>query len=185
MQTHIQTDKVVYRPNDVMFIEVFTFDAFSKKPLDAEAWAWNTITVEILDGTDNIVHSESTSEMSYSTFAVSYKVPEDAPGGEYLIRTAGYNFPCSNKIVRVRDYDRQQLVVQTEFDRDTYYPGETVTGTIIVTPADGNPFRSPPTINYDIYFGDEAIPVEVKGAKLNVKTNSYAFSFKVPERTDL
>lgn len=37
-QAHIQTDKVVYRPLDVMFVEIFVFDAFSKKPIEPAQW---------------------------------------------------------------------------------------------------------------------------------------------------
>lgn len=184
-QAHIQTDKVVYRPLDVMFIEVFVLDAFSKKPLEASQWPSTNVGLEIVDGTDNVVHSESTAEMSVSTIAFSYKLPEDAPGGEYMIKIAGYNVPCVNKIVRVRDYDRQQLVIQTEWDRDTYFPEETVTGTIKVTPADGYAFKSAPSIDYSIGFGDFGIPVEKKGEKLDIKTNEYRISFKVPEFTDV
>jgi hypothetical protein len=33
LQTHIFTDKVVYRPNDVIFIEVVVLDAFNKTPI--------------------------------------------------------------------------------------------------------------------------------------------------------
>lgn len=33
MDAHIYTDKVIYRPNDVMFIEVYLVDAFNKTPV--------------------------------------------------------------------------------------------------------------------------------------------------------
>jgi uncharacterized protein YfaS (alpha-2-macroglobulin family) len=33
LQTHIFTDKVVYRPNDVIFIEVLVLDSFNKTPI--------------------------------------------------------------------------------------------------------------------------------------------------------
>jgi hypothetical protein len=33
LQTHIFTDKIVYRPNDMMFVEVVMLDAFSKTPV--------------------------------------------------------------------------------------------------------------------------------------------------------
>lgn len=168
-----------------MFIEVFVFDAFTKAPLPTENWAWTTAAVAVNDGTDNEVFSESTASMSASSFAVTYKLPEDAPGGEYMIKVAGYDIPCVNKIVRVRDYDRQQLVVTTEWDRDSYFPEETVTGTISVAPSDGYAFKEAPSIDYSIEFGDQTIPVSVKGAKLKIPENEYRVSFKVPERADV
>jgi len=132
-----------------------------------------------------VVHSESTAEMSSSTVAFSYKLEESAPGGEYMIKIAGYAVPCVNSIIRVRDYDRQQLVIQTEWDRETYFPMETVTGTIKVTPADGNAFTTAPSIDYSIDFGSFGIPVEKQGEKLDITTNEYRISFQVPEFTDI
>jgi len=184
-QAHIQTDKVVYRPLDVMFIEVFVVDAFTKKPLTAEQWTWTSISLDVMDGTDTLVHSDSTATMSASSYAFTYKLPEDAPGGEYLIKTSGRSVACSTRLVRVRDYDRQQLVVQTEWDRDSYFPEETVFGTITVTPSDGYKFETAPTIDYSLDFGDLSIPVEVTGKKLDIDTNSYRVSFEVPPETDL
>jgi len=32
-EAHISTDKVIYRPNDVIFTEVLVVDAFSKVPI--------------------------------------------------------------------------------------------------------------------------------------------------------
>jgi uncharacterized protein YfaS (alpha-2-macroglobulin family) len=33
LDAHMFTDKVIYRPNDVMFIEVLVVDAFDKTPI--------------------------------------------------------------------------------------------------------------------------------------------------------
>lgn len=123
--------------------------------------------------------------MSESTFAYTYKVPQEASGGEYQIRLSGYSVPCANKIVRVRDYDRQNLVITTEWDRDTYFPGDLVTGTVVVQPSDGNAFSKSPTVDYNIDFGDYAIPVSEKDKKVSTETNSLRISFKVPETTDV
>ena len=32
-ESHISTDKVIYRPNDVVFIEAYVVDAFNKTPI--------------------------------------------------------------------------------------------------------------------------------------------------------
>jgi uncharacterized protein YfaS (alpha-2-macroglobulin family) len=142
-------------------------------------WTGTNIALTINDGTDTEVFSESTVQMETSSFAYTYKVPEDASGGEYLIKLAGYNVPCTSKITRVRDYDRQQLVIQTEWDRDTYFPEDMVSGTIYVKAADGYPFTKAPSIEYSIGFGDYAIPVSKSGEKLNIENgvNTYRIAF--------
>jgi len=33
LESYINTDKVIYKPNDVMFIEVLVLDAFNKTPI--------------------------------------------------------------------------------------------------------------------------------------------------------
>lgn len=130
------------------------------------------------------VFSDSTNKMSSSVFSYTYKVPADAPGGEYRIQIGGRNIPCNFKAIRIRDYDRQELVVTTEWDRDTYYPGDLVTGTIAVKAADGNAFDKAPTISYKIDFGDFAVPLSESG-KLDLATSTYRISFNVPETTDV
>ena len=56
LEAHISTDKVIYRPNDVIFIEAYIIDAFTKTPIglnDTEGYYKNFyFYAEIYDPTD-------------------------------------------------------------------------------------------------------------------------------------
>jgi uncharacterized protein YfaS (alpha-2-macroglobulin family) len=93
MEAHIYTDKVIYRPNDVMFIEVYLVDAFNKTPVSLNPTDPNFqnlwINLEIIDPMDNVIKSDNV-EARNSTAVFSFKVPESASGGEYTVRAFNY-----------------------------------------------------------------------------------------------
>ena len=81
---HIQTDKPVYKGNDVMFIEVYFVDPITKKPLLRE----NTFeaNLKIFDSFDQEVFSSSENAKSTNgTIVFTYKVPQQIVGGIYQI----------------------------------------------------------------------------------------------------
>jgi len=54
---HIQTDKPVYKPSDVIFIQAYLIDPLSKKPCDDSFCLYATL--EIYDGQDSIIYSQA------------------------------------------------------------------------------------------------------------------------------
>jgi len=78
VEGHITTDKVVYRPNDVIFIEVLIIDAFKKTPVALNAldnyFNNNYITMDVYDPTDSKVYTTFT-QVQNSTVSFTYKVP--------------------------------------------------------------------------------------------------------------
>ena len=62
MEGHIYTDKPIYRPGDVMFIEVYVVDAFNKTPiglLPTSQFFQNLyISLELKDPLDATIHSD-------------------------------------------------------------------------------------------------------------------------------
>ena len=102
-------DKVIYRPNDVMFIQAYIVDVFNKTPIGlnkTEQYFYNYyFNLEVYDPTENKIYSSNT-QVKNSTVSFTYKIPNDAAGGEYLIKLYNYNTPCVKKLFRVRDYDR-------------------------------------------------------------------------------
>lgn len=78
------TDKVLYKPNDVMFIEVLLFDAFNYTLiLDSEITQFfeqMEFYLEIHDPSDNIIYNSTT--MAYnSSVGFTFKVPSEINGG--------------------------------------------------------------------------------------------------------
>lgn len=81
--------------------------------------------LEIYGPSGQLLH-ESQTEIEDSTVSFTYKLPSDAPGGEYIIKLFNSNTPTIKKLIRVRDYDRDQLVTVATTSRDSYFPGDTV-----------------------------------------------------------
>jgi len=88
---HITTDKPVYKPLDVMFIEVFVIDPTTKAPTVMKSQRWNyetrkmmlmeyepTASFEILDGNDeNILESKwQNIKRKDGTIVFTYKIPK-------------------------------------------------------------------------------------------------------------
>lgn len=109
LEAHITTDKVIYRPNDVIFIEAYIVDAFNKTPIGLNSTDKFFInlyySIEIYDPTDSQIFSSNT-QAENSTVSFTFKIPSEAAGGEYLIKLYNYNTPCVKKLFRVRNYDR-------------------------------------------------------------------------------
>jgi len=86
LESYINTDKVIYKPNDVMFIEVFVLDAFNKTPVgldQTDSFYSNFLfQLEIYDPSDNKVFNTQ-AELVNSTISFTWKIPADASGGEY------------------------------------------------------------------------------------------------------
>ncbi len=69
-------------------------------------------------------------------------MPSDVVGGEYTIKANSYQIPETVKLIRIRDYPRDQLLVKTDLTFESYRPGDTVTGTIKVEQPNGEGFES-------------------------------------------
>jgi len=93
LESYINTDKVIYKPNDVMFIEVLVLDAFNKTPIGldpSDSYFSNFMfQMEIYDPSDNKVY-DTQAELVNSTIGFTYKIPSDASGGEYKIKAYNY-----------------------------------------------------------------------------------------------
>jgi len=86
------------------------------------------------------------------------------------------------KKVRVRDYDRQQLVINTKLNKDSYYPGESVTADLTVQRADGAPLEAGSSFSYQVNFGSSSASEE--GKVLTGEGKSF-FKFQIPTDASL
>jgi uncharacterized protein YfaS (alpha-2-macroglobulin family) len=85
----LSTDKEIYRNLDVMFIEGLVFDAFEKTPIFPEIGDEVLITFHLFDPNDQQVYEWTDNAVIDSTVTFTYKVPIDAPGGQYTITLSG------------------------------------------------------------------------------------------------
>jgi len=108
-RTHVATDKPVYKPGDVVFIEVFAFDALTKAPLtevvverklwsgDKAGWAWQkehhpaNASVTVFDSAQNQVFKSESVQGQNGTFAFTWKLAADQAGGDYYVQALKAN----------------------------------------------------------------------------------------------
>lgn len=130
LETHVFTDKVVYRPNDVIFAEVLVVDAFNKTPVGTSALDFYSysLTFQLQDPSGTEIYT-SYGYIQNGTAAFTYKILPDVVAGEYIINVGNsYQVAPASKLVRIMDTARQQLLVATTLPYESYNPGDTVTG---------------------------------------------------------
>ena len=128
MLAHIQTDKPVYKSNDVMFVEVYLVDPITKKPLLNQRI--NAI-LKIKDSFDEVIFTSQTVTSESGTLVFTYKVPEEASGGIYKIEVSdsqryySIGFTKSMRKFRVDPslVEKPELFVTADFDKENYFPG--------------------------------------------------------------
>jgi uncharacterized protein YfaS (alpha-2-macroglobulin family) len=148
---------VVYRPNDIIFIEVLVLNAFNKTPTVfdlSDIYNYNYyLMMSIEDPSGSTIRTDySYVENSTSTF--THKLPLDAVGGEYVVKvvTSNGQITPARKLIRIRDYPRDLINVKVTLPLESYRPGDTVTGNIKVELPDGSAFESEPTFSLSVDF---------------------------------
>lgn len=206
IRSHIALDKPVYKPNDVMFIEVFAVDALNKLPATEvelsrrlwdgrqRAWAWTkyytptNATISIRDANSHEIFSSAQVTGANGTFAFTFKIPESQPGGEYFIRTqytsgSGrflHDFTSERKF-RIESYAQPEQHVTVDFERNFYSPGEKVSAKVKVKTQGGEPILPGSTITFRVEFPDskEQPVVQQSGIALSQEGEA-VFSFDIP-----
>ena len=88
--------------------------------------------------------------------------------------------PTANKIIRIQEYTRPSLQITATLDANSYFPGQTVSGTLRASTLDGSPFSDPPTFDFSVFFEDELITVYGKEMS---KQGVGKFIFDIPSTT--
>lgn len=84
--------------------------------------------MEIENPAGTVIYS-SYGYVQNATATFTYKVPKDVVGGEYKIRMSNYNYLAKvTKLIRIRDYPRDQLNIKVNIPFESYRPGDTVNG---------------------------------------------------------
>lgn len=87
MEGHISTDKVVYRPNDVIFVEMIVVDPLTHKPYDQGITPFlqnQYFEMNIMGPTGDVVFYAGIDSVN-STASFTAKVTSDTPSGIYTI----------------------------------------------------------------------------------------------------
>ena len=174
-----------------MFVEVTVFDSFNKTPIsqypmyvydDYEYFLQLYMTLKVIDPSGTEIYTAYVSSEK-ATGSFTYQIPDGQVGGTYLLKVESSSMQACHRMVRIRDYVREQLSITTVLDKDSYFTGESVTSTVKVSNNDGT------SIAKDSMFYDYTVVVGDYSEKGQKKAISYTdgsatFSFTLPQQTD-
>jgi len=60
--------------------------------------------------------------------------------------------PTATRLVRVREYEADQIIIDVTLNQESYLPGDNVTGSISVRNADNSSFIVPPTFSFSLIY---------------------------------
>jgi hypothetical protein len=151
---HLGTDKEIYRPFDVIFVEGLLFNSMDKKPVFTtvaeQARPLFNLTMELYEPSGNLIHTAySVAKNAAATF--SYKVPLEAKSGDYLIKVYNKDIPTALKYISIRGRpDIKPVEITAILNKVSYSFGEQVTGKLIVSLTNGSAFNVTPTFSYNV-----------------------------------
>jgi len=116
---HLASDKPLYRPGETVWLRVTALDRLSLRPRAGGLLA------RIVDPKGALVQALP-APLEEGVAALSWIVPEEAPGGEYAleVRDGGDAFTVERLPFEVRRYQPPRLAKTVDLDRKTYAPGE-------------------------------------------------------------
>jgi uncharacterized protein YfaS (alpha-2-macroglobulin family) len=89
--------------------------------------------------------------------------------------------PVATRIIRIRDYNRAVLAINTTFNKESYVAGDDVEGSLSISRTDGVSLEDRPSYSLSVSFGNGS------EFKLSDQTASRdgtdTFNFKIPDNT--
>ena len=133
---YLSTDKGVYRPGECVYMRDVVLDGITNYPLSSLVDGEGLFRWKVLGPREDEVAS---GEVSYrdSVGAMSWEIPVDAVGGDYVLRVEGDNGAPAQRKFRIRQYRAPRLRTQLDFLKRGYLPGEEVVALVQASRADG------------------------------------------------
>lgn len=75
------------------------------------------------------------------TIVRSFKVEQHIAGGEYLVKAEANDarFTVTYRKIRIRSYQDRQYIVNVDFSKESYIPGDIVRAKVFIKRLDGQP----------------------------------------------
>jgi uncharacterized protein YfaS (alpha-2-macroglobulin family) len=75
------------------------------------------------------------------TIVRSFKVNQYVTGGEYLVKAEANDgaFPVTYRKIRIRSYQDREYIVNVDFSKESYMPGDIVRAKVHIKRLDGQP----------------------------------------------
>ncbi|MFQ6133838.1 MAG: MG2 domain-containing protein, partial [Armatimonadota bacterium] len=147
----LTTDKPLYQPNQLMHIRCLALRQYDLKPMKQ-----TKATLEVEDGKGNKVFKHIGETSDFGVLAADFQLADWVNEGEYRIR-AIVGETQLEKTVNVKKYVLPKFKVQVETDKDFYFPGDQVKG----------------SVQCDYFFGKP-----VRGGKVTLTFSSFVEKFE-------
>ena len=156
--THLDTDKPMYQPGEVVRYRSLTLERFSLKPAQEDL----RLTYELVTPTGGKQTLIRGANGLVDAAGAEVKGPDGKPirgigagelllepnleGGEYtlLCREEANRFPVERRKFLVNNYPKAQLNKKLDYNRSTYGPGDEVSARCTAFRANGDPVRNQP-----------------------------------------
>ena len=140
---YIYTDRPAYRPGQQVNIKgiLREADASGALRVPQAGNAAARYAVSVLNSQGATVFQDETPLTEFGSFALDFSLSPAAPTGEYRMLVARGDAESYSGAFRVEQYKLEKLKLTIETDRDVYFRGETITGTIRAAYYYGEPAR--------------------------------------------
>ncbi|CDW78538.1 a-macroglobulin complement component [Stylonychia lemnae] len=145
---------MIYKPNDVMFIEIHLVDAMTKQIMSDLNSQYDlgdfqyVAQFKIMDDQDQEIYRYESNTGRNGTIVYTYKIPSQQNGGEYTISITSHLFPDTKRKFRIRSYTSQEYFTTVDFSKESYTPSDQVLAKIKVKRADGTKLKPDLIVNY-------------------------------------
>lgn len=184
------TDRPLYRPGDQVFVK-FLGRAF-KSARESAPISAGELKLQVLDANGFPVATQTVRLTPESGADTSFRLPENAVAGGYELRFT-YQDDTYGAAFRVAEYQKPHFEINVLGDKRAWKTGETITGKVQLTYADGKPVPKANAellvraqrltmIEGDLGYSGE-FPVKLSAATLTTDANGFA-AFSLPAASD-
>jgi hypothetical protein len=196
--THLDTDKPMYQPGEVVHYRSLTLDRFSMKPAEEDL----RLTYEMVTPTGGKQTLIQGANGLLEGAGAEVRGPDGKPvrgvgvgelllepnleGGEYTLvcREDTNRFPAQRRKFLVNNYPKPQLNKKLDYNRSTYGPGDEVSARCTAFRANGDPVRNQP-VEATVLIDDQKYGADGKAAQqpLHFQTDeqgTVVVHFKLP-----
>jgi len=156
-RTYIKTDRPIYRPGEVIWVQTWNLGAGDLAPKTAAALA-----VYRLYGPRGEHITSKNVESGQGIAWNDLDIPESAVGGEYTVQVTFPEGNTDQRVIYVSAYGKAQLLKEVEFLKASYAPGETVRAAVEFRRKSGEALAGVKLVAEARFAGQQSVRSEVK-----------------------
>ncbi|HUU98454.1 MAG TPA: MG2 domain-containing protein, partial [Phycisphaerae bacterium] len=173
---YIYADRPAYRPGQAVNIRGILREVKDEQyslptQLDDQRLRW---TLDVVDAKGRVLHTEELRLSEYGSFATQFRVPEDAPVGQYKLIARRPGGPTSTGTFDVQTYQLAKAYLRFDFDEHVVMRGEPIKGSIVIQYHYGEPVAGK-TVEYAMH--DPFTGEEIHRSGVTDKDGKVAFEF--------